>query len=323
MKPALYDTLVIRIRGDFSDAWYRFRVSASSLKFPGFLKVYEEWRSKRKEGQDLEALMDRLPDLQRGDPLNLIELFPTQHFTQPPARYSDASLVQALEKFGIGRPSTYAPIISTLKQRGYVVRRRRRLEPTEIGELVTKLLVEHFGGVVDYGFTARMEDELDDIADGDRAWVDVVKEFYEPFAEQLALAKVEMPEVKAEPQELDRKCPECGQTLVIRHGRYGKFIGCSNFPDCRHTEPWLEKIGVTCPDCDGSIVERRTRRGRLFYGCDNYPDCEFTSWKRPLEQACPLCEGLLVADNRDYAKCISCETRFPHEEIMEQESSVA
>jgi DNA topoisomerase-1 len=231
--------------------------------------------------------------------------------------------VRALEEHGIGRPSTYAPIISTLRQRGYVQREKRRFVPTEIGMIVNDLIYEHFPNIVDLGFTARMEENLDEIADGDREWVDVVKDFYEPFAEQVKQAEELMPEVKAEPEHIDRNCPACGHPLVIRHGRYGKFIGCSNFPECRHTEPWLEKIGVACPEDHGEIVIRRTRKGRVFYGCANFPDCEFRNWKRPLSNPCPNCEGLLVVDNQEYASCLDCERQFLQKDLSSTEVDLA
>ncbi len=242
--------------------------------------------------------------------MNLEDTFPEQHFTQPPPRYSEATLVKALEEFGIGRPSTYAPILSTLQGRGYVHREKKRLVPTEIGVTVNDMIVEFFPEIVDLGFTARLEEELDEIAEGERPWAEVIQEFYGPFARQVERAQEHMPEVRAEPEQLDRACPESGHPLVVRHGRYGKFIGCSSFPECRYTEPWLEKIGVPCPTDGGDLVERRTRRGRVFYGCANYPACEFTSWKRPLPQPCPACSGTLTAENRTHAVCLKCEKRF-------------
>jgi DNA topoisomerase-1 len=228
-----------------------------------------------------------------------------------------------MEEFGIGRPSTYAPIISTLRRRGYVIREQRRLVPTEIGMTVNDLLVDHFPYVVDVNFTADLESELDEVASGEREWVDVVRHFYDPFSEQLEKAEEEMPEVKAEPEMLDRMCPECGSPLLIRHGRYGKFIGCSNFPECRHTEPFLEKIGVSCPLDGGDIVRRKTRKGRVFYGCSNYPECEFTSWKEPLPVPCPNCGSLLVSQNRDEAKCTECENVYKKSELEIEEPDLA
>jgi DNA topoisomerase-1 len=328
MKPAIYDTLALVVKGKSADHGYEFRVSASSLRFPGFLRVYEDHKRDQEDGasqdrHDLASSLSTIPDLQSGDPLILQGLHPEQHFTQPPPRYSDASLVKTLEDNGIGRPSTYAPIISTLRRRGYVTREKRRLSPTEIGMTVNDLLVEHFPEVVDLGFTARMESELDDIADGARGWVEVVRDFYEPFSEELAKAAEAMPEVKAEPEPIDRLCPESGHQLVIRFGRFGRFIGCSDFPACRYTEPILDKIGVICPLDGGDLVERRTRNGRTFFGCANYPGCEFTSWKRPLSSSCPECGGMLVAENRTKARCLGCERIFERGEISEPDTELA
>lgn len=326
MKPAVYDTLTIEVEGKSATHNYTLRVTASALRFAGFLAVYDYAISSRNGDEnedDDDSILEQLPDLTEGDPLNLLDLFTEQHFTQPPARYSDATLVRALEEHGIGRPSTYAPIISTLRQRGYVVRESRRLVPTEIGMTVNDLLVEHFPNIVDTGFTAGMENELDDIADGEREWVDVIRSFYVPFSRQLEQAAENMPEVKAEPEKLDRLCPQCGHHLLIRHGRFGKFIGCSNFPECRHTEPWLEKLGITCPEDGGELVERKTRRGRTFYGCANYPECEFTSWKRPLPAPCPNCGGLLIVENRQTARCIQCEETVQQSDLPETEVETA
>jgi DNA topoisomerase-1 len=228
-----------------------------------------------------------------------------------------------MEEHGIGRPSTYAPTISTLRQRGYVIREKRSLHPTEIGEVVTDLLVDHFSDVIDITFTAKMEASLDEIASGKREWVDVIRKFYQPFSEELAVARENMPEIKTELELLDRPCPECGKPLLIRHGRYGKFVGCSDFPTCRHTEPWLEKIGVCCPDDGGDLVERRTRKGRVFYGCSNYPECQFTSWKRPLNIPCPACKGLLITENRDRAICNSCDSKYMRSELPQTEYDTA
>lgn len=317
MKPAEYDTLTIEVDGRSAKHNYFLRIAASKLRFPGFLELYDDREAENnKNGRELLKIqLDQLPDLTNGDPLDLQDLFPEQHFTQPPRRFSDATLVRALEEHGIGRPSTYAPIISTILQRGYVQRQKRRLVPTEIGEIVNDLIVEHFPNIVDLGFTARLEENLDEIAEGEREWVDVIRAFYEPFAEQVKRAEEVMPEVKAEPVQIDRNCPDCGNPLVIRHGRFGKFIGCSDFPTCRFTEPWLEKIGVQCPEDGGELVQRRTRKGRIFYGCANYPTCDFTSWKRPLSQPCPVCKGLLVIDNKDHALCLKCGSRVERVEL--------
>jgi len=327
MRPAIYDTLRVEVIGHGRGEEYIFRVSASSLRFPGFLKVYKDVRNglngKPSRDDELQTNMNRLPDLRQGDPLQLQRLIPEQHFTQPPPRFTDATLIRALEEHGIGRPSTYAPILTTLLNRGYVERKEKRLYPTEIGELVNDLLVEHFPGVVDVGFTAKMEERLDEIASGSRRWVEVVRQFYEPFAQQLERAREVMPEARAEPEKIDRPCPRCGKDLVIRHGRFGKFIGCSDFPTCRYTEPWLERIGVLCPQCGGELVERRTRKGRVFFGCENYPECDFSSWKRPLPEPCPNCQGLLVVENREHARCTQCDRRYERKALEKAEGSVA
>jgi len=327
MQPALYDTLRMEVVGTDGDKHYLFRVSASALRFSGFLEVYTVQENNGKANGTSEeghsSTMNQLPGLTVGDSVELVEIYPEQHFTQPPPRFSDATLIRQLEEYGIGRPSTYAPIISTLRQRGYVVREQRRLVPTEIGETVNDLLVNHFPDIVDVNFTASMESELDDVASGTKDWVEIVRDFYGPFEKELAEAQEAMPEMKVEPELLDRLCPESGHPLMVRHGRYGKFIGCSDFPNCRYTEPWLEKIGVNCPLDGGELVERRTKRGRVFYGCANYPQCEFTSWKRPLKPACPNCGGLLVAENRQHAVCTKCETKYDLSKLEQPEGEVA
>jgi DNA topoisomerase-1 len=318
MEAAVYDTISVEVVGRSGQHEYLLRASGSKIKFQGFLVVYEEARDEDQKSDEDEDTAIPL-DIEEGQAQELIRLIPDQHFTQPPPRYSEASLVRTLEENGIGRPSTYAPILSTLNQRGYVLRENKRLVPTETGELVNDLITEHFPNVVDVGFTARMEEDLDRVASGDEQWVEVVREFYDPFAKRLAIAEKKMPEVKQEPEPIGRACPKCGHDLVIRWGRYGKFISCSNFPECRYTEPWLEKIGVACPKDGGDIVERRTRRGRLFYGCSNYPDCDFTSWKRPLPTPCPNCGGLLVVASKQQAQCTQCENRYPLDQVTEPE----
>jgi DNA topoisomerase-1 len=245
-----------------------------------------------------------------GQNQKLVKLLPEQHFTQPPPRYTDASLIQALEEYGIGRPSTYAPILSTIQDRGYVYREAKRLFPTETGIQVNDLLVEYFPDIVDLGFTARMEANLDKVADGHLKWEKTISEFYTPFAVTLKRAQEEMPVTKAELEKIGRACPDCGKDLVIRWGRYGKFISCSGFPECRHTEAFLEKIGVTCPKDGGDVVKRKTRKGRVFFGCANYPTCDFTTWKEPLAIPCPNCKGMLVVANKREAQCLDCEETF-------------
>jgi DNA topoisomerase-1 len=244
-----------------------------------------------------------------GQPLDLVRLLPEQHFTQPPPRYTEATLVKALEEYGIGRPSTYAAIISTILDRGYVERAEKKLVPTELGFTVNDLLVKYFEAIFNVGFTAGMEEHLDDIAKGEEAMVPVLRGFYDSFAPQLQAAERFMESARVEPEKIGEACPECGGDLVIKMGRFGKFIGCSNYPTCRYTRQLVNKIGVACPKDGGELIERRTRTGRTFYGCSNYPACDFTSWKRPLPQPCPRCDGLLVLATKDWAECTVCHER--------------
>jgi len=296
---------------------YLFRASGSTLKFPGFLQVYQEARDEDAEVEEEEG--KKLPPLKAGEFVDLLRLLPQQHFTQPPPRYTEATLVRTLEEYGIGRPSTYAPIISTIQNRGYVERKDRHLRPTEMGFLVNDLLIKYFPEVMDYGFTAKMEERLDEIAKGEREWVPVVREFYEPFKARLEHARATMEYLNHGDQPTGELCEKCGHPMVIKFGRYGKFIACSNYPACRNTKSYYEKIGVACPKCGSDLVERRTRRGRIFYGCITYPRCDFSVWNRPLSTPCPLCGGLLVEDKKGWAKCTKCEERFERQRIGEAE----
>ncbi len=320
MMPAVFDTVSVDIEARHAQT-YLFRAAGSVVKFLGFMVVYEEAQDEDAAAVDpAEGEGKRLPELADDDPLDLLRLIPEQHFTQPPPRYTEASLVKALEENGIGRPSTYAPTIGTIQQRGYVVREDKRLAPTETGLVVNDLLVDHFPEIVDLGFTARMEEELDEIASGEREWVPVLHEFYGPFAAQVKAAEVDMPQVNTGPEYVGRDCPVCSKPLVIRYGRYGKFIGCSGFPECRHLEPWLEKIGVTCPKDGGELIARKTRKGRVFYGCANYPNCDWTSWKKPIKQPCPHCGGLLVIANKNSAVCTVCEKQTALDALVAEPS---
>jgi len=316
MEAAVYDTLQVEVTGRTNAHEYLLRVSGSSVKFAGFLVVYEEAKNEDVKSEEDEENVRIPAELAEGQKQELIRLIPEQHFTQPPPRYSEATLVQALEEDGIGRPSTYAPTLSTIQARGYVLREEKRLVPTEIGIQVNDLMVQYFSDIVDLKFTARMEEDLDMIASGQAEWVEVMHEFYQPFAADLKKAQAEMPVMKSEPEPIGRKCPDDGGELVIRYGRFGKFISCANFPACRYTEPWLEKIGIPCPKDGGELVERKTRKGRTFFGCENYPNCDFTSWKRPLKQPCPKCGGLLVVASKRDAQCTNCQEAFRLEEVV-------
>jgi DNA topoisomerase-1 len=283
MAAAILDTLSVDIvGGDFL-----FRATGSRVKFPGYLILYRESTDNGDEEGERW-----LPPLASGEGVTLREVTPEQHFTQPPPRYTEATLVRALEERGIGRPSTYAPTIETIKKRGYAHAQQRRLVPTDVGRMVTDLLVEHFPEIVDVDFTAGMEEELDHIEEGRGDWLQIVRSFYEPFARDLQLAEARIPVVEIPEVEIGEPCPQCGRPLVRKHGRFGEFIACSGYPECKYTRP--VGIGVRCPRCGGEIVARRTKRGRTFYGCGNYPTCTFTSWDRPSEKPCPTCGSLTV-----------------------------
>ena len=315
MAAAVYDTRTVEIgAGRGADKPFLFRASGSTLNFPGFLVVYEELQDENGNGKDKEELQP-VPPLQIGELLDLIRLWPEQHFTQPPPRYTDATLIRALEEYGIGRPSTYAAILSNIQERGYVTREQRRLYPTETGVLVNDLLVSHFPDLISVDFTAAMEERLDAVAEGQLDWVELLRDFYGPFERTLQQADMAIEKVEAV-EPVGRNCPECGAPLIIRWGRYGKFIGCSAFPACRYTEPWLEKIGVTCPQCHvGDVVLKHTKKGRIFYGCSTWPKCDFMSWKRPLAQPCPVCGGLLLEVRKDAAQCQQCQAVTPLETV--------
>jgi DNA topoisomerase-1 len=305
MASARYEvtTVDVEATGTQSKGDYLFRASGSLVVFPGFLALYREGRDDEEQDEDTQKA---LPDLAKGEDLQLVRLLSDQHFTQPPPRYSEATLVKALEEKGIGRPSTYAPTLSTIQERGYVERVGKQLRPTELGRVVNDLLVENFPEVIDVDFTANMEEKLDEVASGERPWVPVVREFYQPFHENLERAGESIERVKIEPEPTDELCEKCGRPMVIRMGRYGKFMGCSGFPECRNAKPLLKKIGVACPECGADLVERQTKTHRTFYGCSRYPECKWTSWQRPVPEPCPICGGLMVEAGKGGPRCIRC-----------------
>jgi DNA topoisomerase-1 len=301
MENATFDTTTVDVQATARDGdTYLLRATGSILRFAGFLKVMGETE------EDEEQRKKLLPELERDEPLDLERVTPEQHFTQPPPRYGEATLIKALEEEGIGRPSTYAPILSTIQDRGYVERVEKSLRPTELGTIVNDLLVEHFPDVVDVKFTAQIEEHLDQVAEGESDWVPVVKEFYDPFAVTLEKAAelVEKVEIADEPS--DEVCDVCGRPMVIKLGRYGKFLACSGFPECRNTRTLVTKIGVECPTCGGDLIEKKTKRGRTFYGCINYPTCTFASWQRPIAARCPVEGGFQTYASGGKIVCTVC-----------------
>jgi DNA topoisomerase-1 len=328
MAPAIFDTMSVDVAAvpqamleagqvletQLKKPDYLFRATGSRIRFKGFLAVYQE--TPDEDAPPDEAMGKLLPPLEEKELLDLLRLLPEQHFTQPPPRYTEATLIRTLEELGIGRPSTYAPTMTTLQARNYVERLNGRLHPTGLGFTVTDLLVAHFPEVLDVGFTARMEEDLDLIATGVQEWRPMIRDFYGSFHETLERAKAEMPTIPRPPDEpTGELCPECDSPLLFKTGRFGRFVGCSNYPKCRFSKP-IPVPGVACPQCGGEIYERRARRGRrVFYGCSNYPECEFTSWNRPLPQPCPGCGGLLVEAAKERAKCIKCEEQVELEKL--------
>jgi DNA topoisomerase-1 len=293
MTPAVFDT----VRADIGAASFVFRATGSTLKFPGFYAVWP----REEEGETLPALAAR-------EALTLHKLDPEQHFTQPPPRFTEASLIKELEERGIGRPSTYVPIVSTIQDRGYVEQVERRFQPTWLGETVNELMVKHFPEIVDTNFTADMERKLDAVEEGKQGWTEFLKDFYTALREQLSKAETEMERVQKPVEEANEACPECGKPLLIRSGRFGRFISCSGYPECTFKKPFLTKTGARCPECGGDLVERRGKlKGKLFFGCANYPTCSFSVWDRPLTTPCPECGGLLtLANGKAEAACVKC-----------------
>jgi DNA topoisomerase-1 len=377
MRPAIFDVTTADIRaGEFM-----LRASGSVLKFDGFLKVYAEDQSATRAGEDDDTNLSRpLPPLQPGQVLRVVDVKPEQHFTQPPPRYTEASLVAELERRGIGRPSTYATILSIIQDRNYVETKERKFYPTDLGRLVSDLLVEHFPDIMNAEFTAAMEDLLDQVEEGKKPWVGVLREFYEPFERHLKVASQRMPSVKARAEPTTEVCEQCGKPMVIRLGRYGKFLSCSGYPDCKATRPLKAedtqatpvgavssevceqcgsplvvrkgrygeflacsayptckvakpmRLGIACPTegCTGDLVQRRTKRGRVFYGCSRYPDCQYTLWSKPVPVPCPNCQAPFIVEQGSTRKgkslrCIhqGCGYESPAESMSVQQDDSA
>ncbi len=296
MSPAIYDTLSVKLVSNN----YLFKANGSTLKFDGFMKVY---------GNDKEDEKDKeseIPALVKGEIIKASKIIPEQHFTQPPSRYTEASLIKTLEELGIGRPSTYSPIITTILNRNYVTLKNKSFHPTELGILVNDLLEEYFNDIVDVKFTADLEEKLDKIAEGDFSWQSVVENFYEHFEKVLKKAEEEITEIKIEDEVTDEICEKCGRKMVIKHGRYGKFLACPGYPECKNTKPIQDKIGVKCPNCGGDIIRLKSGKGKIFFGCSNYPKCNFMTWDEPIYEKCPNCGSIMVKKNTKKGLTIKC-----------------
>src|SRR6056297_669889 len=279
MKTAVYKTYAI----DILNGIYNFRFNGSELKFPGFLKLFN--------GDNND---DYIPEVTKNDEIEAEKINPEQHFTNPPPRYTEASLVKTMEEEGIGRPSTYAQTLSKIVTRNYVEKKGKYFSPTDLGVTVNHLLNKYFPDVTDIGFTAQLEHRLDEIEEGKEEWQEILHDFYKEFSERFEEAKDNMKKVNMD-IETDIKCDKCGKPMVIKHGRYGKFLACSGFPECKNTKPYLDKVGVKCPKCkDGEIVKRKSKKGKTFYGCSNYPECDFVSWDKPTNKKCPKCGSMMV-----------------------------
>ncbi|MCM3141472.1 type I DNA topoisomerase [Brevibacillus sp. MER 51] len=289
MSSAVLDTMSV----DIDAGGVTFRATGSKVKFPGFMKVYIEGND---DGAEEESF---LPPIEEGQILEQKEIEPSQHFTQPPPRFSEARMLKTMEEMGIGRPSTYAPTLETIQKRGYVSLEEKRFVPTELGEIVITLVEEFFPEILNVEFTAHMESGLDNIEAGTTNWVQVLDDFYQDFAKRVVVAEEEMKEVELKVEESDESCELCGRVMVYKLGRFGKFLACSGFPDCRNTKPIVKEIGVKCPQCEtGEIIERKSKKSRIFYGCNQYPECDFVSWDKPIARPCPKCSSMLVEKKR-------------------------
>ena len=308
MSPAVLDTVMAELQNGEAV----FRANGSQVKFPGFMKVYVEGTDDKTDDKD-----NILPEMVEGDKVKAVAIEPKQHFTQPPPRFTEARLVRTLEELGIGRPSTYAPTLDTIQKRGYVTLDAKRFIPTELGEIVHSLVLEFFPDILNIEFTAKMEHDLDSVEDGDIEWKKIIAEFFVDFEKNLAVAENEMEKVQIKDEPAGEDCEQCGSPMVFKLGRYGKFMACSNFPECRNTKAIVKHTGVTCPTCKkGEIVERKSKKKRIFYGCERYPECEFVSWDKPIERPCPKCSSLLVEKKVKKGVQINCVNCDYQEEVQ-------
>lgn len=311
MASAIFDTVSV----DINVAEYVFKASGSSIKFPGFMKIYVESNETKNDDDGV------LPVLEKGEELKLSKLEESQHFTEPPARYTEASLIKAMEDDGIGRPSTYAPTITTILSRNYISRKGKALHPTELGTVITDLMIEYFKDIVDIEFTANMEEKLDDVEEGTIDWVKVVSDFYAPFAVTLKNAEDAIGKIKIEDEVSDVPCEKCGRMMVYKMGRFGKFLACPGFPECRNAKPIVKESGANCPRCGGKLLIKKSKKGKIYYGCEHNPTCEFMTWDTPLTQECPKCGGLMFENKFRGKKRVYCaDQKCGYEESKEKKS---
>jgi DNA topoisomerase-1 len=295
MSDAVYEA----VNASITAGGYEFRASGMKLVFAGFTKIYDE------SAETVKEQSVSIPQLTEGETVKVKDIESKQNFTAPPSRYTEASLIKTMEENGIGRPSTYSPTISTILDRGYVVKDQKALKPTELGEIVNKMMSEHFKNIVDIEFTADMENKLDEIEDG-RNWTDVLNDFYNPFKETLAKAEKTMEKVEIKDEETDVICDKCGRNMVIKQGRFGKFLACPGFPECRNTKTIAQETGVDCPACGGKILIKKSQKGKKYYGCENFPNCDFMLWDEPLTENCPKCNSILAKNIFRGKKTIRC-----------------
>lgn len=310
MSPAVYDTLSVKLSaGD-----YTFRASGSRLRFSGFLEAYSKG-----EEEDEKVI----PKLTQGDILQAEQLLPEQHFTQPPARYTDASLIKTLEEIGVGRPSTYAPTLTTIQARHYVTKEAKNLFPTELGEMVDEIMKTYFPDIVDIDFTANMEKRLDDVEMGKEEWKQIIRDFYPDFKKSVENAAEKLEKIEIKDEETDIICEKCGRNMVIKYGRYGKFLACPGFPECQNAKPYFEEAGVNCPECGGKVLIKKTKKGRIYYGCEHNGDgCDFMSWNKPTGEKCPECGAFLEEKGRKNPKivCSNEKCGYMKEKPTEEEN---
>ncbi len=303
MAPAIYDTLSVKIKCN-----YQFRTGGSVLKFEGFLKVYNYSKEET----------EKIVKLEKGQKLQQKEIKPLQHFTQPPARFTDASLVKTLEEIGVGRPSTYAPTLTTIQARNYVTKEGKNLYPTELGEIVNDIMKSYFADIVDINFTATMEDKLDEVEEGKGEWKQIIREFYPPFHKEVLDATEKLEKITIQDEVTDILCEKCGRNMVIKYGRYGKFLACPGFPDCHNAKPFYENANVNCPECGGKVLIKKTKKGRKYFGCENHPECNFMSWNKPTGEKCPRCGSFMEEKGKKNTKIVCSNIQCGYVEEKEE-----